>query len=783
MPLLSNRFQPYFPDPLNPALEQCGPQYCHPVIPGDEIFWQGYQTPCGPNMVEDNEFGDISLGAELVTNGTFTGSAAGWTVGTGWTYTSNTVAHTPGNTDALSQSGLGMVVGSFYRVGIRNLRTASSLAVYLGDGAEETSTDLIEESGDFTFDMFFFDTLDDIIRIVPLNDYNGGVDNVSVREITFNKWLTNSSWDISGGTACHLVGTTGALEQNVADYMLTGEYWKAVVILSGVTAGAVDVFLGSDNIGTLNASGEFTLYGPTAGLTADGVLSFVPTSDFIGCISFPETYQLRNDYSGTLVSEDDGSTYNLTSFFSYWEDKVTLALNFDASEIPFGCYHIEIFDACTISGNNLVTDGDFSEGDFTYWQRNNGAHQYQITAGQLQFIFNPLGGLANELTNGDFASGDFTGWTAGANWAVVGGKAVHTPGSTATLSQAITVAPAPAPPATEQWWQQIVISNRTQGSVRITFGNTQSVAYSTNETITVPNTPVISGSVNFTITPSSDFDGEIDSCIVAVSNAVWVAFPGITNVVNAGIVNGNYELEYDLAAQSDTPIGVGISLLGMGQATTFQNTVATHQISVPNYVPGAQQVRLLGSFRVNNNWYPGTVNVDNVSAVLVEPFEASYISECLEYRENFTDIVTGRQTTRMLRAWCDQPAFGFEFANSGFFLQQRCVCVSFSHLYEKNKQVQKSGNGNARVVYSEAEKLYLFATDYVSETFHDALSIMLDCDHFGIGMAQSNVVEYINEGDEYAPTYAEGYSLSPVAIYIRPKEGGQVFNRHIELGT
>ncbi len=49
------------------------------------------------------------LGAELLTNGTFTGSAAGWTLGAGWTYASNHVTTNGANT-ALEQDNI--VVGA-----------------------------------------------------------------------------------------------------------------------------------------------------------------------------------------------------------------------------------------------------------------------------------------------------------------------------------------------------------------------------------------------------------------------------------------------------------------------------------------------------------------------------------------------------------------------------------------------------------------------------------------------------------------------------------------------
>ena len=56
-----------------------------------------------------------TLGAEKVTNGTFTGNATGWTLGTGWAYNSNNVTKTAGTASDLEQN-VSAVNGETYRV-------------------------------------------------------------------------------------------------------------------------------------------------------------------------------------------------------------------------------------------------------------------------------------------------------------------------------------------------------------------------------------------------------------------------------------------------------------------------------------------------------------------------------------------------------------------------------------------------------------------------------------------------------------------------------------------
>src|SRR5687767_2840164 len=81
MPLFKSRFMPLFSDPAAVLDVDCDtPEYCHIFFPGDKIYGQWYQTPCGDNLIADPLFGDFTLGAELVTNGDFTGNANSWEV-------------------------------------------------------------------------------------------------------------------------------------------------------------------------------------------------------------------------------------------------------------------------------------------------------------------------------------------------------------------------------------------------------------------------------------------------------------------------------------------------------------------------------------------------------------------------------------------------------------------------------------------------------------------------------------------------------------------------------
>lgn len=776
MPLYQNKYQPYFLDPDSPNREDCIGNYYYPVKLGDDIYAQFYQTPCNANEIADPLFEDSGLGADVITNGSFAANANGWVTtpsaaalpSSGWSWNAGGFVEKVAGTDEwILQSGLTLTSGAFYQIDFDFTRTAGSIQVALGVGALQTISQIVDTSGSYSLIILFSDVLDPQISFRPTGtDFAGTIDNVVMREVIFASWDPNASWYLADGKACHIEGTSGTLEESVTDYILAGERYWLTITASSIQAGSVQVYISNILAGVIDSTGIKQFW---AEPTLDGVLSFVPTSDFVGCLELPDLRLMRNDYSGNIIAQD-GSKYKLDPYFEYLENYVTLIFNFAQFELLYGCYYIEVFDSCTITGENLATNGNFSQGQ-TGWTNNNGGQQYDYSGNQLTMIFDPIEG-ANLLSNGDFATGDFTDWNPGTNWTVVSNKARHTPGSSATLEQTIVIAPLPAPPTTQTYWVQITVSGRTAGSISVTFGNKTKGPFSDNGTLTFSLTPTTSGPVSFFITPTSDFDGDLDDIGITISNVIWSAFPIAFNQANPLMVAGNYEVTFDLVSTSDSRISVGMNILGGAGSTQYFSSIGSHTIQVSNYVPGAQQGYIVGNFSLNPYTVPGTLVIDNINIHRVEPFDATYTSVPMNYQLE-------QPGTRLVTAYCDENAFGFEFINTGFVLQQRVRCRSLNPIYPSVVNIQNSGNGSGRITYAEQTKFYLFATDFMDESAHDAMSIQLKCDHLLIG--QASQVEYLYDGEEYTPRWrGEGdYQLADVLIRLRVKENEQKFNRHI----
>jgi len=126
--------------------------------------------------------GDSVLGSELITNGSFTGSATGWTLGTGWAYGTNNVIHTPGTASALEPSTpVSLENGKAYlfTITISGI-TAGTVSIRRG------TTILVSYTAAGTFHLNRTMSGSDNFNLYASADFDGVIDNVSVKEVASN---------------------------------------------------------------------------------------------------------------------------------------------------------------------------------------------------------------------------------------------------------------------------------------------------------------------------------------------------------------------------------------------------------------------------------------------------------------------------------------------------------------------------------------------------------------------------------------------------------------------
>jgi len=158
---------------------------CMLVEHDDYIYAQVKMNPCGDDFI----CGQPVLGPELITNGTFTGSAAGWTLQAGWSYDTDNILFTPGSgANQVYQAGVALVVGNFYLIQweVTN-STAGTTTPAMGNAVDFGTP----ETGDGTFSQTVqFTAPDTWAGILPSADFDGNVDNYSIK-------LAHECWDTS----------------------------------------------------------------------------------------------------------------------------------------------------------------------------------------------------------------------------------------------------------------------------------------------------------------------------------------------------------------------------------------------------------------------------------------------------------------------------------------------------------------------------------------------------------------------------------------------------------
>lgn len=115
-----------------------------------------------------------SLGSDRVSNGSFTGSASGWTLGSGWAYSSNSVSHSTNGTATLNQT---LSTGTNERLLISftlSNFTAGSVSVNMG---ATTFASGLSQNGTYTYRVRATGNLN--LSFTPSNTARFTVDNVS----------------------------------------------------------------------------------------------------------------------------------------------------------------------------------------------------------------------------------------------------------------------------------------------------------------------------------------------------------------------------------------------------------------------------------------------------------------------------------------------------------------------------------------------------------------------------------------------------------------------------
>lgn len=339
MPLLAIRNQSISMSPIiEEADSSCAPlDHCTLFKTGDQMRVQMRQTPCADDLMCS---GGFDFGSNLLTNPDFTGSAAGWTLGTGWSYSSNTIVHS-GAAGSAIQSVSGLVAGQLYQCTIEVTALGSDLFVSLALGVSEQIT----STGTHVFNLIAGGTGSNLI-ISNSNAFTATVTKCELRLLAC--WEYTSTWtiDTDNDTACHTPGTAGYLRASIYSTLTSSDYLNVTFSIFGMSAGTITVKAGGNQLAVITESGTYSLWGTLGG--TDSRLTFEVDGPFDGCISPGVSHRYLSiaevSTAARLIDSNNDVVTIVDPLAEIIEDRIIYYL--DTTLLADDCYTLSILDPC-----------------------------------------------------------------------------------------------------------------------------------------------------------------------------------------------------------------------------------------------------------------------------------------------------------------------------------------------------------------------------------------------------------------------------------------------------
>lgn len=777
MPLIPTPHQPLAFGKLTPV-DNCD---CDSTVPyllneDDTMYAQFIQTPCGDNLVCDGNFTGVTgqteqigdtdftqLSNEQLVNSEFTGNANNW-VTNQFTYSTNAVEKTNNaSTGALAQGFAGLLVdNAMYRV--RVVITADggngSMFVRMTSTAPSGNIDSASFSGVGTHDIYF-KAVNGVngVGVITTTDWTGEITTFSVRRVA-------SLWDFS--THMTMNQSTGIVE-TIGNVTLPFNYNGS---LQPNTSYQVEI--------------EFDGNGDVA-IEAGGTLSAVQTVSGNQTKTWSITTGSGNNFSIRFDAGYEGSVISVS----------VLNLNYSCWDIDEGEWIVNTNSLCKIQGNaSIITNQEnIPSGLYQCFVTISGRTQGSVTVildtesrnissnGRHEFYFTPSN--TSQLTV--HADASFNGCITQVELYVLKTdyvfKLVRENGvEVADLSDYVSYF---EKYVTFKFKLSDIQSGDLLNDESITYGCYRIKAYDTCEiqyaqiwNDTFFDNPkgvwwdLVSNNPNITMNIAG---GELIVQATSPANGVFYFIKnfiipfGVSQDFIDQIPAGahNYRARFDIVSNTD-PANITVGAFGAGTIGGYGGSApGSYSVDILNFDPEIFDpprhfIWLVVRFLNNTT---GTVIIDNARLNRIEPFTESFTSRLISYNEN-------HPCTELVRAWAEKPSYGFEFVNTGFYLQQRVPVKALAPEYPQVSSQYLHSSGVRTTLAGQNEKQWLFIIDYSPEEVHDTMAIQKVLQNFEINHSDG-FIAYTPEAGDYTPEWNVKVTtvIAPARFKITKKDG------------
>lgn len=777
-------------------------EYCIPFLPGDPVFQQFTQTPCQQSIACDGDFSAIDSGAEAITdgnfnalgteeivNGTFTGNANGWTLGTGWAYNVNNVRKTAGVASNISQIlSNPTVANAVYRVDftIAN-RTAGTITATLYSGPNVSGAVV---STNATHTQYIKTTGSCIgFSLTASSTFDGDIDSISVKRITAS-WDFGDEWFISAGGFAAITNslTNTSFLQVIGAINATTDYTVSIDIEAG-GSGGMRVFVGG------TGSAFFTLTGAAQTITFN--ITSAATFDF----SILGTIGANIEISSVSVIEIDGACWDFNT--NLWTigteslckipgsgDTLTNAATLTADKY----YQVKIsvvgmtqgevqMSVNAITGALITADGTYTQ-YFTPAVNSNVViyadaafdgclFNFEIFELKKDFVFqliDPAGNLVAIISdNGGIAYNRVRYDEDYVTIKFLLDEILDTGGHNISYGCYRIY----SFDTCELQYEEIV----TDGDFALTPDSMLGYidgTYWVSDGDPFGTIDIIAEEIVFDNPGTSSTGMDIFNC--------WDGYDAVTlsYLQNPKIPMGahNYRIEFDVLENND-PVNILMQVF-MGGSNVYANpsTVGHHTLYLYNVDPTLTNrfVRFICNF----TGVSGHVRADNISVHRIEPYDTTFTSKCIEYK----DPELADDCLQYMQAYGTDDNMGFKFYDDFgvniFKLGHRLYIRSINPNYPEEKETDLYSEGTKGHHYAQSEETFTLLTDHLPEWIHKTIRIQRICEHFEIGNPLGTFKEWYCLPGDLQPewTRTADSHIAPVRFEIQKKiEGVKFFRR------
>lgn len=329
-------------------------QYCNLVQDGDTIQYQAKRilgTDLGCALTDINS-------TQLLTNSTFTGSAAGWSLSGGWSYSANAVAIVA-DSGHVFQAFAAMVDKAMYKIVVTTTITSlGGVNVILSN----VTIGIIPDG--FPAGVYTFYGMAD-----PGTSTNVGVNGTSITSTVTSIEMYRAApcflFDVSSGSIIfdeiNGLAISGTVNISVTLPFETSTIYspKTTVSINSYQAGTLEFDYDGSSSGALTIGNGDTTY------TMNGsnfTILGIAFTNFIGNVSAISFQQLSTDYFFSLNDLDGNFVRSLNGAVTYCREYILLIFDPVNEGISHGCYKIGLYDPF------LHTDQlEFFYDDFAGW--------------------------------------------------------------------------------------------------------------------------------------------------------------------------------------------------------------------------------------------------------------------------------------------------------------------------------------------------------------------------------------------------------------------------------